>query len=104
MNDLTKREELNYIKRVINPSDKDQNDAGSDSRTVAQIVWGVALVLAGAGVFYRIPQVMPKIEKIEWFSSNLFFVRFCFYLLGILLVAGGSKKIYHYYRKLKTQD
>jgi hypothetical protein len=86
------------------PSDKYPNDARDRSKTVTQIIWGVALVLAGAGVFFRIPQVMPKIEKIEWFSSSLFFVRFCFYLLGVLLIAGGSKKIYHHYRKLKTQD
>lgn len=86
------------------PSDKYQSDDKDRSKTVTQIIWGVALVLAGAGVFFRIPQVMPKIEKIEWFSSSLFFVRFCFYLLGILLIAGGSKKIYHHYRKLKTQD
>lgn len=86
------------------PSDKYPNDARDRSKTVTQIIWGVALVLAGAGVFFRIPQVMPKIEKIEWFSSSLFFVRFCFYLLGVLLITGGSKKIYHHYRKLKTQD
>ena len=86
------------------PSDKDPNDPKSRRKTVTQIIWGVALVLAGAGVFYRIPQVMPKIEKIEWFSSSLPFVRFCFYLLGILLIAGGSKKIYHHYQKLKAQD
>ena len=95
---------MNYTNQVNTPPDKYPSDARDRRKTVTQIIWGVALVLAGAGVFFRIPQVMPKIEKIEWFSSSLFFVRFCFYLLGILLVAGGSKKIYHHYRKLKTQD
>lgn len=85
-------------------SDKYQGDGKDRSKTVSQLIWGIALVLAGAGVFFRIPQVMPKIETIEWFSSSLLFVRFCFYLLGILLIVGGSKKIYHYYRKLKTQE
>ena len=63
------------------------------------MIWGIALVLAGIGVFYRIPQVMPKIERIEQFSSAMFYVRFCFYLWGVLLVCGGAKKIYDNYPK-----
>ncbi len=81
---------------------------GSDGRnkTFVQIIWGVALVFAGIAVFFRIPQVMPRIEKIEQFSSAMVYIRFCFYLLGILLVGGGSKKIYDNYRKLdgKSSD
>ncbi len=65
-----------------------------ENKKVIRIIWGIALVLAGIGVFYRIPQVMPKIEKIEYFSSAIFFVRFCFYFLGILLIGGGIKRIY----------
>ena len=61
---------------------------------VVQLVWGAALVLAGLGVFVRIPQVMPKIASIEHFSSGMFLVRLCFYLLGLMLIAGGGKKIY----------
>ncbi len=68
------------------------------------MIWGAVLVLAGIGVFFRIPQVMPQIERMEQFSSAIFFVRFCFYFLGILLVGGGSKKIYDNYRKLNDSD
>lgn len=64
-----------------------------------QTVWGILLLLAGLGVFYRIPQVMPKIQSIEHFSSSIFFIRFCFYLMGILLVGGGIKKIYQNHRR-----
>ena len=64
-----------------------------------QRVWGLALVLAGVGVFFRIPQVMPKIEKIEYFSSIMLIVRISFYLLGILLISGGSKKVFDNYKK-----
>ena len=74
------------------------------NKTTIQIIWGVALILAGMGVFYRIPQVMPKIENIEQFSSAIFFIRFCFYFMGILLIGGGSKKIYNYYHKLEGKD
>ena len=69
------------------------------NKTVLHIVWGIVLVLAGIGVFFRIPQVMPKIEQIEQFSSVIFFIRFCFYFLGVLLIGGGAKKIYDNYPK-----
>jgi len=65
-----------------------------------QIVWGIALVLAGIGVFYMIPQKMAQIEKIEQYSSALALIRFCFYLIGVLLIGGGSKKIYDNYKKI----
>jgi len=73
------------------------------NKIVVQMIWGVALALAGIGVFFRIPQVMPKIEKIEYFSSAMYFIRFCFYLLGVLLIWGGTKKIYENSKKLKDK-
>ena len=66
-----------------------------------QLFWGGLLVLAGIGVFFRIPQVMPKIKSIEYFSSAIWFIYICFYLLGFLLILGGGRKIYENYRKLK---
>jgi hypothetical protein len=66
-----------------------------------QLVWGGLLVLAGIGVFFRIPQVMPKIKAIEYFSSAIWFIYICFYLLGFLLILGGGRKIYENYRRLK---
>ena len=69
-----------------------------------QLVWGVLLVLAGVGVFFRIPQVMPQIKTIEYFASIIGFIYFCFYLLGFLLILGGAKKLYAQYQKLKRQD
>ena len=69
-----------------------------------QLVWGGLLVLAGVGVFFRIPQVMPKIKTIESFSSAIWFIYICFYLLGILLIMGGARKIYENYRQLKIDD
>ena len=67
-----------------------------------QLVWGGLLVLAGIGVFFRIPQVMPKIKEIEPFSSAIWFIYICFYLLGILLIMGGGRKLWENYRKLKA--
>jgi hypothetical protein len=76
---------------------------GKNKETI-QFVWGVLLVLAGIGVFYRIPQVMPQIEKIEQFSSVMFFIRFCFYFLGVLLIGGGLKKVYNYYGRTEGKS
>ncbi|MBF0376832.1 MAG: hypothetical protein HQK72_05065 [Desulfamplus sp.] len=62
-----------------------------------QIIWGAVLVMAGLGVFYRIPQVMPKIVSIEAFSHATGIIKFCFYLLGVFLIYGGGKKIYDHF-------
>jgi hypothetical protein len=69
-----------------------------------QIVWGILLVLAGVGVFFRIPQVIPKIKTIEHFASAIGFVHFCFYLLGFLLILGGARKIMANYKKLNPRE
>lgn len=64
-----------------------------------QVVWGTILILAGMGVFYRIPQVMPSIEQIPRFAAASGFIRFCFYFIGIFLIGGGCKKLFHEFRK-----
>ena len=69
-----------------------------------QLIWGILLLLAGIGVFFRIPQVMPQIQTIETFASIIGFIYFCFYLLGFLLILGGAKKIYANYKILKRRD
>lgn len=64
-----------------------------------QFIWGIALFLAGIGVFFRIPQVMPQIKAIPQFADVIGFIYFCFYLLGILLIGGGIRKLTHTYKK-----
>jgi choline-glycine betaine transporter len=66
----------------------------TDPKNVFQIVWGIALVLAGAGIFFTMPQKLAEMEKIG-FSPTI--VSFCFYLIAVLLIGGGLKKIYHNY-------
>lgn len=70
------------------------------NRHKMQILWGAVLVMAGLGVFYRIPQVMPKIVLIESFAHASGIIRFCFYVLGVLLVYGGAKKIYDHFEQI----
>ena len=74
------------------------------SKIHLQLVWGVLLLLAGVGVFFRIPQVIPQLKEIPTFASIIGFIYFCFYLLGVLLIVGGGKKIYENFKKLKSQD
>ncbi len=59
-----------------------------------QLVWGALLLLAGIGVFYRTPEVIARVKTIPAFSGGvIYFVYFCFYLLGLLLIYGGARKI-----------
>lgn len=74
-----------------------------DKKNKLQLIWGIVLLLAGMGVFFRIPQVMPEIKKIEHFAAYIFFIYFSFYLLGILLVIGGGRKIYHYLKQSNAE-
>jgi len=84
-------------------SDKNENAPKDKNNVVVQIIWGIALTLAGIGVFFRIPEVMPRIEQIKQFASVMFFIRFSFYLLGMLLIGGGLKKIYINFGILKDR-
>ena len=71
----------------------------TSDRSTVQLIWGVALVLAGIGVFFRVTQIMPKIEQIEQFANATVYIRFCFYFIGIMLIGGGLRKIYLNYPK-----
>lgn len=62
-----------------------------------QIVWGGLLILFGIGMFFAIPGKMAQIQKeYESLASGFgsLFAHFSLYLIGILLIGGGSKKIY----------
>ena len=43
--------------------------------------YGVVIVVVGLSVFYRIPQVMPRVATIEFLAQKLFIVKACFYIL-----------------------
>lgn len=75
-----------------------------DKKNKLQLIWGVLLLLAGVGVFFRIPQLMPEIKKIEHFAAYIPFIYFCFYLIGILLVVGGGRKVYDYTQESKQNN
>ena len=59
-----------------------------------QLVWGMLLVLAGVGLLFRIPQVMPQIRQIDYFAAVIPFIYFCMYFVAVFLIAGGARKLY----------
>ncbi len=66
-----------------------------NQKQITDLIWGVLLTLAGVGVFIRVSFVMPQIIKISSFDSNSsWFIRFSFYLIGIILIGGGIRKIF----------
>jgi hypothetical protein len=73
-----------------------------NTKATLQLVWGLLLAMAGIGLFFRIPQVMPQIRQIESFSGAIPFIYFCLYFMAVFLIAGGGRKIYLNSRKLKS--
>ncbi len=67
-----------------------------------QTIYGAVLIMAGMGVFYRIPAVMEKVNQIEYFANASFLVKIVFYLFGFFVLLAGVIKIYNY--KIKPQD
>jgi hypothetical protein len=67
-----------------------------------QLVWGVLLVLAGVGLFFRIPQVMPQIRQIDYFAAVIPFIYFCMYFMAVFLIAGGARKLYRNTKRPKS--
>ena len=67
-----------------------------------QLVWGMLLVLAGVGLLFRIPQVMPQIRQIDYFAAVIPFIHFCMYFVAVFLIAGGARKLYLNSKRLKS--
>ncbi len=73
------------------------------SRAKIQTIWGIALVLAGIGMIYRIPQVVPKLAHFEQFSRAMGFIYFSCYFVAVTLIIGGGKKLYDNYKILRDK-
>lgn len=52
----------------------------------------------GVAVFFRIPQVMPRLTDMGQSDITVGFLRICFYLIGFILVGGGVKKVIDYFK------
>ena len=68
-----------------------------DKKNKVQLIWGIALILMGIGVFFRVPVVIEKLSDSVELNSGLYFLRFSFYLIAVILIGGGVKKIQNYW-------
>jgi len=70
----------------------------SNNKRNFHLLYGAALLLMGIAMLFQIPKKIPQIMQIEYFASNPGFVYFCSYMIAVLLIGGGLKKIYHNYQ------
>jgi len=71
-----------------------------NKKNIIHIIWGILLAVVGASVIYNVPQKIIEIQNSKLSTSSLLFLKFSFYFLGLLLLAGGIKKIIDNYRKV----
>ena len=72
------------------------------SKVIYQVVWGALLLLMGVLLFIQVPQVMERITQIEYHRFVMWFIRIIIYLIAVLLIGGGARKIYENYKHLKS--
>lgn len=68
-----------------------------DPKSRNQLIWGIALIAMGIGVFFRVPVVSERLANAIGTGAELYFFRFSFYLIAVILVGGGIKKIKRYW-------
>ncbi len=73
-----------------------------NNKNIVQFVWGMMLMGAGIGMFFTIPQKMQQIAQQS--SAINFFSYLSLYLVGLILVVGGGRKIYMYLKKTDEKD
>lgn len=77
----------------------------SEKKSTVQLVWGIALAAAGTGLFFRLPDRIPQLlETYGSFAATKYFVYFVCYLVAVLLVIGGARKIYAYFNASSSDD
>jgi len=84
---------MNPEKKIDPSSKKPANETNKSVR----LLWAFALILMGLGVVFRVPVVVRKLVSDTGLESGIFFIYFSFYLIAIILIGGGIKKIYNYY-------
>lgn len=63
-------------------------------RQIPQLIWAIALIGMGVAFFFRISVVMRSVADIETLAAAALLIRFSLYLVSIILIGGGAKKIY----------
>jgi uncharacterized membrane protein YidH (DUF202 family) len=74
------------------------------SKAIFQAIWGVLLLLMGVLLFFQVPQVMERIAQIEYYASIKWIIRIIVYVIAVILIGGGGKKIFENYKHLTKWD
>ena len=68
------------------------------------MTWGVLLTVMGIVLIFRVPYVMERVVEIEYYASIKWFIRIILYIVALMLIGGGSRKIYDNYKTLTVKD
>lgn len=68
---------------------------------VSHLIWGISLSLMGIALIVRSPQVMGRIVQIEYYAPISWLIRLIVYLIALMLIGGGAKKIFDSSKKLR---
>ncbi len=72
-----------------------ENDILSNTSPFSShIAWGIALAIMGIAVFFRVPQVVPELAQKFNLAAGQGFISFCLYIVGVILLGGGIRKIF----------
>ena len=74
------------------------------NKAIFQTIWGVLLVLMGIALIFRTPFVMERIVQIEYYADIKWLVRIILYVTALMLITGGSRKIYDNYKNISDSD
>jgi threonine/homoserine/homoserine lactone efflux protein len=75
-----------------------------NNKATFHIIWGVLLVFMGIALIFRTPFVMERIVQIEYYAEIKWLVRIILYIIAVMLIAGGSRKIYDNHRNISASD
>ncbi|MBF0452091.1 MAG: hypothetical protein HQK75_15425 [Candidatus Magnetomorum sp.] len=64
-----------------------------------QLIWGIVLSITGVLVILQIPE---KFNQMGDIGPNNIFAKICFYGLGVLLIAGGFRKVINEFKSNKN--
>lgn len=71
-----------------------------DSKNKIQLIWGFALVLMGVAFLFRFPYVLERLFVSGHSGIFHVFLSVCMFLVSIILIGGGVKKLIHIRRVL----
>lgn len=52
----------------------------------------------GVAVFFKVPQVVPKLQEMGQSDFTITFFRICMYIMGVILVGGGVRKLIQHFK------